>query len=74
MAQEESMMEMPLVVPKVFYMALLVFAIGFYFIWSAMFGAWTDLAVYTVTIILGGLGLVGTLLYTIREREEAESA
>ncbi|NIP37283.1 MAG: hypothetical protein GWN39_20215 [Thermoplasmata archaeon] len=74
MAQEESMMEMPLVVPKVFYMALLVFAVAFYFIWSAMFGAWTDLAVYTVTIILGGLGLVGTLLYTIREREEAESA
>lgn len=68
------MMEMPLVVPKVFYMALLVFAVGFYFIWSAMFGTWTDLAVYTVTIILGGLGLVGTLLYTMREREEAESA
>lgn len=74
MAQEEDMMEMPLVVPKVFYMALLVFAVGFYFIWSAMFGTWTDLAVYTVTIILGGLGLVGTLLYTMREREEAESA
>jgi polyferredoxin len=74
MAQEEDMMEMPLVLPKVIYMALLVFAIGFYFIWSAMFGTWTDLAVYTVTVILGGLGLVGTLLYTMREREEAEGA
>ena len=74
MVQEESMMEMPLVVPKLFYMALLVFAIGFYFIWSAMFGTWTDLAVYTVSVILGGLGLVGTLLYTIRERDDAESA
>jgi hypothetical protein len=74
MAQEEDMMEMPLVVPKVFYMALLVFAVGFYFIWSAMFGTWTDLAVYTVSVILGGLGLVGTLLYTMREREEAGSA
>ena len=74
MVQEESMEEMPLVVPKLFYMVLLVFAIGFYFIWSAMFGTWTDLAVYTVSVILGGLGLVGTLLYTIREREDAESA
>ncbi|UCC92395.1 MAG: hypothetical protein JSW25_06890 [Thermoplasmata archaeon] len=74
MAQEESLTEMPLVVPKYFYMALLVFAIAFYFIWSAMFGTWTDLAVYTVTIILGGLGLIGTLLYTIREQEEAGSA
>lgn len=68
------MMEMPLVIPKVFYMALLVFAIAFYFIWSAMFGTWTDLAVYSVTAILGGLGLVGTLLYTIREQEDAGSA
>jgi hypothetical protein len=74
MVQEEALEEMPLVVPKVFYMALLVFAIAFYFIWSAMFDAWTDLAVYTVSIILGGLGLVGTLLYTIREQEGAESA
>jgi hypothetical protein len=74
MAQEDDFEEMPLVVPKVFYMALLVFAIAFYVIWSAMFGAWTDMAVYTVAIILGGLGLVGTLLYTMREREEAGSA
>lgn len=72
MAQEETLTEMPLVLPKYFYMLLLVFAIGFYFIWSAMYGTWTDLAVYTVTIILGGLGFVGTLLYTIREQEEAE--
>lgn len=74
MVQEESVTEMPLVLPKVFYIVLLAFAIGFYFIWSAMYGTWTDLAVYTVSIILGGLGLVGTLLYTIREQEEAEGA
>ncbi len=72
MAQEETLTEMPLVLPKFFYMLFLVFAIAFYFIWSAIYGTWTDLAVYTVTIILGGLGLVGTLLYTIREQEEAE--
>ncbi len=72
MAQEETLTEMPLVLPKFFYMLFLVFAIAFYFIWSAIYGTWTDLAVYTVTIILGGLGFVGTLLYTIREQEEAE--
>ncbi len=74
MVQEETLTEMPLVVPKLFYMALLVFAIAFYFIWSAMYGTWTDLAIYAVTITLGGLGLVGTLLYTIRDEEEAEGA
>lgn len=74
MAQEENLTEMPLVLPKLFYMALLVFAIAFYFIWSAMYGTWTDLAVYAVTVTLAGLGFVGTLLYTFREQEETEGA
>jgi hypothetical protein len=69
MAQEPSVTEMPLVVPKLFYMGLLAFGIGFYFIWSALFDAWTDIAVYTVTVITAGFGLVGTLLYTIQEKE-----
>ena len=73
MAQEETVMEMPLFIPKVFYMILLVFGIGFYFIWGAMFGTWTDLAVYTITIICVGLGLTGTILYTVREQEEAHA-
>lgn len=71
MAQEENLMEMPLFIPKVFYMLLFAFGIGFYFVWNALYGAWTDLAVYTVTVICVGLGLTGTLLYTAREREEA---
>jgi hypothetical protein len=74
MVQEEAVTEMPLVLPRVFYMALLVFGIAFYFIWSAMYGTWTDLAVYTITVICVGLGLIGTLLYTYREQEEAESS
>ena len=72
MAQEETVMEMPLFIPKVFYMLLFAFGIGFYFTWNALYGAWTDLAVYTVTVICVGLGFTGTLLYTIREREQAE--
>jgi hypothetical protein len=73
MAQEETVMELPLFVPKVFYMVLLAFGLAFYFIWGSMFGAWTDLAVYTVTVICVGLGFTGTLLYTIREREETQA-
>ncbi len=73
MPQEEPVMEMPLLIPKVFYMVLLAFGIGFYFIWGAMYGTWTDLAVYTITIICVGLGLAGTLLYSVREQEEARA-
>ncbi len=71
MAQEEEQMEMPLIIPRIFYMILLAFGIGFYFIWSAMFDAWTDIAVYTVAVICVGFGLVGTFLYTILTKEEA---
>lgn len=73
MAQEEPVMEMPLLIPKVFYMVLLAFGIGFYLIWGAMYGTWTDLAVYTIAIICVGLGLAGTLLYSVREQEEARA-
>jgi hypothetical protein len=55
--------------PKVFYIILLAFGMGFYFIWSALFDAWTDIAVYTVTVITAGFGLIGTILYTLQERE-----
>jgi hypothetical protein len=71
MPQDEDMMEMPLVIPRIFYMILLAFGIGFYFIWSAMFNAWTDIAVYTVSVICIGFGLVGTFLYNTLSKEEA---
>lgn len=71
MAEDDNVMDMPLVIPRVLYMILLAFGIAFYFIWSAMFGAWTDLGVYTISIICIGLGFTGVLMYTIRERDEA---
>lgn len=72
MAQEESVMEMPLFIPRVFYMILFAFGIAFYLIWGAMYGTWNDLAVYSITIICVGLGLTGTILYSIREGEETQ--
>ena len=70
MPQDEDMMDMPLVIPRIFYMVLLAFGIGFYFIWSAMFNAWTDIAVYTISAICIGFGLVGTFLYSTLSKEE----
>lgn len=70
MAQEEKVMEMPLFIPRVFYMLLFAFGVAFYFIFGAMYGTWNDLAVYSITIICVGLGLTGTILYSVRETEE----
>jgi hypothetical protein len=70
MAQEEKVPEMPLVIPRLFYMVLLAFGIGFYFIWGTMFDAWTDIAVYTIAAISVGFGLVGSVLYNVLSKEE----
>jgi hypothetical protein len=72
MAEEETVLEVPTVIPRVFYMALLAIGVAFYFIWSALFNAWTDLAVYTISALLIGFGLVGTLLYTILGKQATE--
>ncbi len=65
MVQEEAVVEMPLIIPKLFYMVMLGFGIAFYLIWGAMFDAWTDIAVYTIAAITVGFGLIGTLLYNV---------
>ena len=72
MAQDEEMMEIPPLIPRVFYMFLLVVGVAFYLIWSSLFDAWTDIAVYTVSVTLIGFGVVGTILYTILSQEQAE--
>lgn len=74
MAEEETYMEMPLVVPKVFYMIMLAFGVGFYVIWSALFDAWTDIAVYTISALTIGFGVVGILLYTLMAKEQTQQS
>ncbi len=71
MADEEEVLEVPAVVPRLFYMVLLAVGVAFYIIWSALFNAWTDLAVYTISAILIGFGISGTLLYTYLGKETA---
>ncbi len=46
-----------------FYLLVFMLGIAFYFSWSAMYNAWTDLGVYAITVILVFSGLFGTLLY-----------
>ncbi len=71
MATEEEVLEVPPSIPRLFYMVLLAAGVAFYVIWSAVFDAWTDLAVYTISAALIGFGLVGTLLYTALSKRAA---
>lgn len=41
--------------------------IAFYFSWSVVHGTWTDLGVYSVSVVLIAFGIVGFILYSMEE-------
>lgn len=53
-----------------FCVLLLVAGILLYLGWGLMFGAWSDVGLYSVVVLLVGFGLVGTILYSIKDEEE----
>jgi len=52
---------------SIFYAFLASLGIAFYFSWNIMYGKWFDVGVYSVTVVLVGFGIIGFLLYSIRE-------
>ncbi len=51
-----------------FYRLVLAGGVGFYLVWNAAYGCWNVFSpecvgVYTVTVVMVGFGLVGSLLY-----------
>jgi len=49
------------------YAFLAALGVAFYFGWSLLHGTWTDLGVYSVTIVLVGFGIFGYLLYSVED-------
>ena len=52
-------------------LSALILAIGilFYIAWGAFYGVWTDIGVYSLTIVLVGFGAAG-LLYAWTPKQE----
>ena len=55
-----------------FYLAVLLFGVIFYVLWSSTYDAWTDIGVYSVTVICVGFGLLGSLLYLPKKTDVQE--
>ena len=53
-----------------FYLLAIFLGIAFYLSWGILYGAWTDVGVYTITIILVVFGLFGVALYFGKNEEE----
>ncbi len=50
-----------------FYALLAGSGLAFYVSWSLLYGTWTDIGVYAVSVVLIAFGIVGYLLYSIEE-------
>ncbi len=50
-------------IAKWFYLLVVFMAIAFYLSWGILYGAWSDVGVYTITIILLTFGVFGVALY-----------
>ncbi|MEA2054822.1 MAG: hypothetical protein U9O96_06960 [Candidatus Thermoplasmatota archaeon] len=56
-------------VKTIISMFVLLLGIIFYFAWNVKYGAWTDIGIYSVTIVLIGFGIAGLLLSMLPEKE-----
>ena len=57
------------------YAALLALGLIIYFSWGLVWGSWnvfdrSNLGIYSVTVILCGFGVVGMLLYSLKDKKE----
>lgn len=52
--------------------SLLAIAIGliFYIGWGINYGVWADIGIYSVSVFFIGLGVLGTILYKLEEKED----
>ena len=53
-----------------FYLLAIFLGIAFYLSWGILYGGWTDVGVYAITIILVVFGLFGVALYFGKNEEE----
>jgi len=52
---------------SLFYAFIASLGVAFYLSWNILYGAWFDVGVYSVTAVLVGFGIIGFLLYSMKE-------
>ncbi len=52
---------------SLFYALLAGAGLAFYISWSFLHGTWTDIGVYSVSVVLIAFGIVGYMLYSLDE-------
>lgn len=71
---EDTQVEIPRKYMLGFYSVLLAIGLIIYISWSIMYNSWNifareHLGIYALTVILCGFGIVGILLYSIKDRD-----
>jgi hypothetical protein len=47
-------------------------AVIFYLSWGIAYGDWTDIGLYSITVVLGGFGLTGFFLFNEKIKQGIE--
>ncbi len=61
-------------VPMYICAFLLILGVAFYLGWSAAYSAWTDIGVYSISIMLVAFGAFGMWTYYNMDKEQKEAA
>ena len=55
-----------------FSVLVLIAGLALYFVWAAMYNAWTDVGLYATSVPIILFGLAGIFLFTREEPEEED--
>lgn len=74
MPEENAEFRIPKKVIMAGYAALLALGLMIYISWGLMYGSWnvfdrSNLGIYSVTVVLCGFGLVGLVLYSLKDEQ-----
>jgi hypothetical protein len=68
----EQEIEMPNTWKIMFSVLVLIAGLALYFVWAAMYNAWTDVGLYATSVPIILFGLAGIFLFTRKEPEEED--
>jgi hypothetical protein len=69
MADDEPEFSLSRKIVRGFCILLLCTGIIMILIWVGVYGIWNDIGLYSVSVLLIGFGLIGTILYSMPEEE-----
>lgn len=60
------------VLPKLIFLLIFLAGALLYLVWAALYNAWTDIGLYSISIVLVGTGLSGLFLTSVKDEDSED--